>query len=61
MLRTMMTSKIHRATVTQADLHYVGFVTVDEANRVVGTGDDPAGAPAGAGLLRGDQTYADAR
>ncbi len=30
MLRTMMTSKIHRATVTQANLHYVGSVTVDE-------------------------------
>ncbi len=30
MLRTMMTSKIHRATVTQADLDYVGSVTVDE-------------------------------
>jgi aspartate 1-decarboxylase len=29
MLRTMMKSKIHRATVTQADLHYVGSVTVD--------------------------------
>jgi aspartate 1-decarboxylase len=29
-LRTMMTGKIHRATVTQADLHYVGSVTVDE-------------------------------
>lgn len=29
MLRTLMTSKIHRATVTQADLHYVGSVTVD--------------------------------
>ncbi|MFC5176660.1 aspartate 1-decarboxylase [Nocardioides taihuensis] len=26
----MMTGKIHRATVTQADLHYVGSVTVDE-------------------------------
>src|SRR5688500_19093715 len=26
----MMKSKIHRATVTQADLHYVGSVTVDE-------------------------------
>ena len=24
-----MTSKIHRATVTQADLHYVGSITVD--------------------------------
>ncbi|MCC9311229.1 aspartate 1-decarboxylase [Kitasatospora sp. RB6PN24] len=30
MLRTMFKSKIHRATVTQADLHYVGSVTVDE-------------------------------
>ena len=29
--RTMLKSKIHRATVTQADLHYVGSVTVDEA------------------------------
>lgn len=28
MLRSMMKSKIHRATVTQADLHYVGSVTV---------------------------------
>ena len=28
-LRTMMTSKIHRATVTRADLDYVGSVTVD--------------------------------
>jgi len=30
MLRTMFTGKIHRATVTQADLHYVGSVTVDQ-------------------------------
>ena len=30
MLRTMLKSKIHRAMVTQADLHYVGSVTVDE-------------------------------
>ncbi|MET9724732.1 aspartate 1-decarboxylase [Streptomyces zaomyceticus] len=29
MLRTLFKSKIHRATVTQADLHYVGSVTVD--------------------------------
>ncbi len=29
MFRTMMKSKIHRVTVTQADLHYVGSVTVD--------------------------------
>lgn len=27
--RTMMTSKIHRATVTQADPDYVGSITVD--------------------------------
>ncbi|NMH99231.1 aspartate 1-decarboxylase [Pseudonocardia acidicola] len=30
MFRTMMKSKIHRATVTQADLHYVGSVTIDQ-------------------------------
>ncbi|MEV4751973.1 aspartate 1-decarboxylase [Streptosporangium sp. NPDC049248] len=30
MLRTMFKSKIHRATVTHADLHYVGSVTIDE-------------------------------
>ncbi|NEB94882.1 aspartate 1-decarboxylase [Streptomyces bauhiniae] len=29
MLRTVLKSKIHRATVTQADLHYVGSVTID--------------------------------
>ena len=29
MFRTMLKSKIHRATVTQADLHYVGSVTLD--------------------------------
>ena len=29
MMRMMMKSKIHRATVTQADLHYVGSVTID--------------------------------
>ncbi|WP_225076840.1 aspartate 1-decarboxylase [Streptomyces sp. CoT10] len=29
MLRTLCKSKIHRATVTQADLHYVGSVTID--------------------------------
>ena len=54
MLRTMMTSKIHRATVTQADLHSVGSVTVDAANRIVGTGSDPAEALPGSGLARGD-------
>ncbi len=30
MLRTVLGGKIHRATVTQADLHYVGSVTIDE-------------------------------
>ncbi len=29
MNRTLFKSKIHRATVTHADLHYVGSVTVD--------------------------------
>jgi aspartate 1-decarboxylase len=29
MLRTMLSAKIHRATVTHSDLHYVGSVTVD--------------------------------
>ncbi|WP_031158000.1 aspartate 1-decarboxylase [Streptosporangium roseum] len=45
MLRTMLTSKIHRATVTQADLHYVGSLTVDE---------DLLDA---AGLLPGEQVH----
>jgi len=30
-MRIMMKSKIHRATVTQADLDYVGSVTLDSA------------------------------
>lgn len=30
MLRTLMRSKIHRATITSADLHYEGSLTVDE-------------------------------
>lgn len=29
MLRSMFSGKIHRATVTHADLHYVGSVTID--------------------------------
>jgi len=41
--RTMMTAKIHRATVTQADLHYVGSVTID------------ADLLDAAGLLEGEQ------
>jgi aspartate 1-decarboxylase len=30
MLRRLMKSKIHRATITSADLHYEGSLTVDE-------------------------------
>lgn len=31
MFRFMCKSKIHRATVTEADLNYVGSITIDEA------------------------------
>lgn len=31
MLITMFKSKLHRAVVTEADLHYVGSVTIDSA------------------------------
>jgi aspartate 1-decarboxylase len=31
MTRTMLKSKIHRATVTDADLNYEGSITVDES------------------------------
>ncbi len=30
MLLTLLKSKIHRATVTEADLHYIGSITIDE-------------------------------
>lgn len=30
MFRTMMKSKLHRATVTEANLNYVGSVTIDQ-------------------------------
>lgn len=30
MFRTMMKSKIHRATVTEANLNYVGSITIDQ-------------------------------
>ncbi|MFC7442084.1 aspartate 1-decarboxylase [Laceyella putida] len=30
MFRTMMKAKIHRATVTEANLNYVGSITIDE-------------------------------
>ena len=29
-LRTVMNSKIHRATVTEADVNYIGSITIDE-------------------------------
>lgn len=29
MILTLLKSKIHRATVTQCDLHYVGSITID--------------------------------
>jgi aspartate 1-decarboxylase len=45
MLRTLFKSKIHRATVTEADLHYVGSVTVD------------AELMAAADLLPGEQVH----
>ena len=31
MIRVMLKSKIHRATVTQADLHYVGSIAIDRS------------------------------
>ncbi len=31
MQRTMLSSKIHRATVTQSDLNYVGSISIDTA------------------------------
>ncbi|HVN47885.1 MAG TPA: aspartate 1-decarboxylase [Bacteroidota bacterium] len=30
-MRTYLRAKIHKATVTEADLHYVGSITIDEA------------------------------
>lgn len=30
MLKTVLNSKLHRARVTQSDLHYVGSITIDE-------------------------------
>ena len=31
MILHLLKSKIHRATVTEADLHYIGSITIDEA------------------------------
>ena len=30
MMRSMLKSKIHKATVTEADLEYIGSITIDE-------------------------------
>jgi aspartate 1-decarboxylase len=30
-MRSVLRSKIHKATVTQADINYVGSITIDEA------------------------------
>lgn len=30
MILSILKSKIHRATVTEADLHYIGSITIDE-------------------------------
>ncbi|MBO2450690.1 aspartate 1-decarboxylase [Actinomadura barringtoniae] len=45
MQRTLMNGKIHRATVTQADLHYVGSLTID------------ADLMAAADLVEGEQVH----
>ena len=45
MLRTMLGGKIHRATVTQADLHYVGSITID------------ADLMSAAGIIDGEQVH----
>ncbi len=45
MLRTMLSAKIHRATVTQADIDYIGSITLD--------GD----LMDAAGLLEGEQVH----
>ena len=29
-MRMMLRGKIHRATVTQADVHYIGSIAIDE-------------------------------
>ncbi len=31
MLRTLLTGKIHRATITGADVHYIGSISIDAA------------------------------
>jgi len=45
--RTMLSAELHRVTVTHANLGYVGSVTIDNANRIVDIGGDPAVVAAG--------------
>jgi aspartate 1-decarboxylase len=45
MQRTLLGGKIHRATVTQADLHYVGSITID------------AELMSSAGIIDGEQVH----
>ena len=45
MQRTMLKSKIHRATVTECELHYVGSITIDK--RLMDA----------AGLVEGEQVH----
>ena len=35
MLLQMFKGKIHRATVTQADLNYIGSITIDEEKDII--------------------------
>ena len=60
---TMLKSKIHRATVTQAELNYVGSITIDsklmEASGYVANEYEDASVPVGVveGFLAGDPQY----
>lgn len=53
MQRTVLYAKLHRVTVSQADMNYVGSVTIDrtllEGARLLP--GDPSVAPDGVGLM----------
>src|SRR3954465_998943 len=49
MQRTMLKSKIHRATITDCDLHYVGSITIDPD--LLEAADLPAPEPVGLAAL----------
>ena len=64
MFKTMMNGKIHRATVTQADLNYVGSITIDEdimdavgieANEKVAIVDNNNGARLETYVIKGER------